>query len=81
MLVEFTHAADSVPLPAGRVVDEVCGVAATLIASVVVVAASPWGVSGSGTPARPEYDHGLCARVEALRMKEGPMLGRGDVSV
>lgn len=83
VLIEFAHGADSVLLPTGRVADDLCGVPATLIgngAPIVVVAAAALGVSGYETPARLSYDHGLCARVEALRMRAGAMLGLGDVS-
>ncbi len=83
VLIEFAHGADSVLLPTGRAVDDLCGVPATLIgngAPVVVVAAAALGVSGYETPARLEYDHRLRARVEGLRMKAGAILGLGDVS-
>lgn len=69
-------------LPTGRAVDVIDGVACTLIDSgmpCVVMAASDLGVTGRESPADLEGDADLRARVEAIRLKAGPMMNLGDV--
>jgi 4-oxalomesaconate tautomerase len=59
------------------------GVELTLIDNgmpVAVLDAASVGVSGHETPAQLEADEGLRARVEALRLVAGRLMGLGDVS-
>ncbi|MFT4089305.1 MAG: 4-oxalomesaconate tautomerase [Asticcacaulis sp.] len=70
-------------LPTGNVVDEVDGVAVTLIDNgmpVVVLNAADFGLSGLETPEALEANGELKARIEAIRLKVGPMMNLGDVS-
>lgn len=83
--VEFRDTAGSVArglLPTGRVLDDLGGVAATLIDNgmpVVLMTARSLGVSGRETPAELEADGRLCRRVEELRIAAGELMGLGDV--
>jgi 4-oxalomesaconate tautomerase len=70
-------------LPTGRVCDEIEGVAVTLIDNgmpCVVMAASDLGITG--TESRDELDANadLKARLEAIRLKAGPMMNLSDVT-
>jgi 4-oxalomesaconate tautomerase len=70
-------------LPTGRAVDEIDGVEATLIDNgmpVVVLAAADLGVTGREAPAELEANAGLRARLEAIRLKAGPLMRLGDVA-
>jgi 4-oxalomesaconate tautomerase len=70
-------------LPTGNAVDVVDGLSVTLIDNgmpCVIVAAADLGVSGYEDCATLEGDAELRARLEALRLKVGPMMNLGDVS-
>jgi 4-oxalomesaconate tautomerase len=70
-------------LPTGAAVDEIDGVRVTCIDNgmpVVVLAAADLGVSGYESPAELEADGTLRARVEAIRLKAGPLMNLGDVA-
>ena len=70
-------------LPTGNVVDSIDGVDATLIDNgmpVMVIEAAALGRTGYETCAELEADTELKARIEALRLKAGPMMNLGDVS-
>lgn len=69
-------------LPTGRTVDEIDGVALTLIDNgmpVVVMRASDLGRTGYETREALDADTELKARLEAVRLKAGPMMNLGDV--
>ena len=70
-------------LPTGRARDTIDGVDCTLIDNgmpVVVMAASAFGKTGQETPEQLESDTVLKAKVEAIRLKAGPMMNLGDVA-
>jgi 4-oxalomesaconate tautomerase len=70
-------------LPSGKTVDEVDGVAVTLVDNgmpVVVMRADALGVSGHETCAELEANMDLRARLETIRMEAGKLMGLGDVS-
>ncbi len=70
-------------LPTGNAVDEIDGVAVTLIDNgmpVVVMQAADFGLSGDETPEAIEAMAEVRARVEAIRLKAGPMMNLGDVA-
>jgi 4-oxalomesaconate tautomerase len=70
-------------LPTGNVRDEIEGIAVTCVDNgmpVVVVAASDLGRTGYETVAELEADPELAARVQALRLSAGKLMGLGDVS-
>ncbi|SFR02174.1 4-oxalomesaconate tautomerase [Poseidonocella sedimentorum] len=70
-------------LPSGNVVDVIDGVEATLIDNgmpCVILRAADLGISGAEIPAELEADQGLKARLEAIRLKAGPMMNLGDVA-
>jgi 4-oxalomesaconate tautomerase len=70
-------------LPTGRAVDEINGIACTLIDNgmpCVVMRAADLGVKGDEAPADLEADAALRARIEAIRLKAGPMMNLGDVT-
>ena len=70
-------------LPTGRAVDEIDGVAATLIDNgmpVVVMSAESLGVTGYETCAELEGNEGLRTRLERIRLEAGELMGLGDVS-
>ncbi|WP_108661324.1 4-oxalomesaconate tautomerase [Acuticoccus kandeliae] len=70
-------------LPTGNVVDTIDGVAATLIDNgmpIVVMRASDFGLTGSETREALDADAALKARIEAIRIKAGPMMNLGDVA-
>jgi len=70
-------------LPSGRSVDVIDGVACTLIDNgmpCVIMAAGDFGLSGTETREALEGDAALKARIEAIRLKAGPMMALGDVS-
>ena len=71
-------------LPTGNVVDEVAGVACTLIDNgmpVVVMRAADLGVTGHEPCADLEADAALRARLEAVRRAAGPLMRLGDVEL
>jgi 4-oxalomesaconate tautomerase len=70
-------------LPTGNPRDVVEGVEVTCIDNgmpVVVMGAADFGKTGYETPEELEADAALKARVEAIRLKVGPMMGLGDVA-
>jgi 4-oxalomesaconate tautomerase len=70
-------------LPTGHAVDEIEGVACTLIDNgmpCVVMRADALGITGREDPAQLEADPALRARLEAIRLKAGPMMNLGDVA-
>ncbi|MEO3999594.1 4-oxalomesaconate tautomerase [Mesorhizobium sp. CAU 1732] len=70
-------------LPTGREVDTIDGVDCTLIDNgmpCVVMAADALGIEGTETPEELEADTALRARLEAIRLKAGPMMNLGDVA-
>jgi 4-oxalomesaconate tautomerase len=70
-------------LPTGNGVDEIDGVRCTLIDNgmpCVVFAASDVGVTGYEDRDTLDADAAMKARVEAIRLKAGPLMNLGDVS-
>lgn len=70
-------------LPTGNVVDVIEGVEATLIDNgmpCVVMRAGDLGVTGEETPAELEANEALRAKLEAIRLKAGPLMNLGDVA-
>jgi 4-oxalomesaconate tautomerase len=69
-------------LPTGRTVDAIDGVDVTLIDNgmpCVVMAAQDVGVSGHEDRATLDADSAMKAKVEAIRLKAGPLMKLGDV--
>ncbi|MCA1335962.1 4-oxalomesaconate tautomerase [Pseudooceanicola marinus] len=72
-----------VMLPTGNGADEIEGVACTLIDNgmpCVVIAASDLGITGTETREELEANSALKERLEAIRLKAGPMMNLGDVA-
>lgn len=70
-------------LPTGKVKDVIDDVAATCIDNgmpVVVLRAEDFGKTGYETPQALNDDHGFLAKLEAIRLKAGPMMNLGDVT-
>jgi len=70
-------------LPTGHARDVIEGVEATLIDNgmpVVVMRASDFGLTGYESPEAMEANTELKAKVEAVRLKAGPMMNLGDVA-
>lgn len=70
-------------LPTGRAVDRIAGVDCTLIDNgmpCVVMAAADFGLTGHEGRAALDADAGLKARLEAIRLTAGPMMGLGEVA-
>ena len=70
-------------LPTGNAVDEIEGVRCTLIDNgmpCVVLAAADMGVTGAEAPAELEANDALRRKLEAIRLKAGPLMNLGDVS-
>src|SRR5262245_58276578 len=86
LLIELRDTAGSVApslLPTGNVVDDVDGVAMTLIDNgmpVAIMAAEAIGVSGYESPAELEASTALRTRMEELRLRAGELMGLGDVT-
>jgi 4-oxalomesaconate tautomerase len=82
----FTDAAGSMCgalLPTGRAADEIDGVAVTLIDNgmpCVVMRAADLGRTGTETREALDADTDLKARIEAIRLKAGPMMNLADVT-
>jgi 4-oxalomesaconate tautomerase len=69
-------------LPTGNAVDVIDGVETTLIDNgmpCVILRAADFGLSGMETREELEADAALKARIEAIRLKAGPMMNLGDV--
>ncbi|MCA8933776.1 MAG: 4-oxalomesaconate tautomerase [Rhodospirillaceae bacterium] len=70
-------------LPSGRAVDVIEGVEVTLIDNgmpVVVMRAADMGISGRESREELEANAGLKGRLEAIRLKVGPLMNLGDVT-
>ena len=70
-------------LPTGQVVDVIEGVACCLIDNgmpIVVMRAAEFGLTGQESREALDADAGLKARLEAIRLIAGPMMGLGDVT-
>ncbi len=70
-------------LPTGHGVDEIDGVAVTMIDNgmpCVVIAAEDMGISGYEDRDTLDADDTMKAKVEAIRLKAGPLMNLGDVS-
>ncbi|TCV70067.1 4-oxalomesaconate tautomerase [Neorhizobium sp. R1-B] len=70
-------------LPTGNAVDGIEGVACTLIDNgmpCVVMRADVLGIKGDEDPKELEANQELRARLEAIRLKAGPMMNLGDVT-
>jgi 4-oxalomesaconate tautomerase len=70
-------------LPTGHGRDTINGIEATLIDNgmpVVVMRAADFGKTGYESPEALEADADLKAKVEAIRLKVGPMMNLGDVT-
>lgn len=70
-------------LPTGHAVDVIEGVECTLIDNgmpCVVMLASDLGIEGTETPDALEANGELKAKLEAIRLKAGPMMNLGDVA-
>ncbi len=70
-------------LPSGNVVDEIEGVHCTLIDNgmpCVIMRALDFGLTGTETREALDENSALKARLEAIRLKAGPMLNLGDVA-
>ncbi len=70
-------------LPTGNARDMIDGIEVTLIDNgmpCVILRAEDLGVSGDEAPAELEANGDLRARLEAIRLKAGPMMNLGDVS-
>jgi 4-oxalomesaconate tautomerase len=69
-------------LPTGRAADVIKGVACTLIDNgmpVVVMRAADFGLSGQENPSEINAMDAVTARIEAIRLRAGPMMNLGDV--
>ncbi len=69
-------------LPTGNAVDVIEGVACTLIDNgmpCVVMGADVLGIKGDENPKELEANQELRAKLEAIRLKAGPMMNLGDV--
>ena len=70
-------------LPTGNAVDVIDGIEVTAIDNgmpVVIMRASDFGKTGYETPEELEADAALKSRVEAIRLRVGPMMKLGDVA-
>lgn len=70
-------------LPTGNLRDTLDGVDVTLIDNgmpVMIIHAAALGVRGDESPADLDADVALKARIEALRLKAGPLMNLGDVT-
>ena len=84
--IEFRDTAGSscgALLPTGNAADMIDGVAVTLIDNgmpCVILRATGLGLSGTETPAELEANQALRARLEAIRLKAGPLMNLGEVA-
>ena len=70
-------------LPTGHAVDVIEGVDCTLIDNgmpCVIMRAADLGISGTESPEMLEANAALRARLEAIRLKAGPLMNLGDVA-
>ena len=86
VLIEFSDTAGSATgdlLPTGHVLDRVQGLEVTCIDNgmpVVLLRAADVGRTGTEPPTELEADRDLTARLRALRLEAGELMGLGDVS-
>ncbi len=86
ILLDFLDVAGSscgALLPTGRPIDVVDGIECTLVDNgmpVVVMRATDFGKAGNESPQDLEADTALKQRVEAIRLKCGPLMNLSDVS-
>lgn len=86
VLQDFPDAAGSTSgalLPTGNAVDEIDGIRVTLIDNgmpVVVLAAGDLEITGYESREELEADETVKSRLEALRLKAGPLMNLGDVA-
>ncbi|MEM7502792.1 MAG: 4-oxalomesaconate tautomerase [Pseudomonadota bacterium] len=86
IMIDFADVAGSncgTLLPTGNAVDEIDGIAVTCIDNgmpVVVLRAADVEKTGYESPEDLEGDEALRARVEAIRLKAGPLMNLGDVA-
>jgi 4-oxalomesaconate tautomerase len=84
--IEFKETAGSscgALLPTGNTVDTLEGVAVTMIDNgmpCVVMRAADFGITGYEAPSELEANEALRAKVEAIRLKAGPLMNLGDVA-
>ena len=84
--ITFTDTAGSscgALLPTGNAVDLIEGVACTLIDNgmpCVILRAADLGITGTETPAALEANVALRQKLEAIRLKAGPLMSLGDVA-
>jgi len=84
--IEFRDTAGSscgALLPTGNASDEIDGLMVTFIDNgmpCVVLHGADMGIDGSESPAELEANDDLRARLEAIRLRAGPMMNLGDVS-
>jgi 4-oxalomesaconate tautomerase len=84
--IEFRDTAGSscgALLPTGNAAEEIDGVAVTMIDNgmpCVILRAADMGITGAETPAELEADDALRTRLEAIRLKAGPLMNLGDVA-
>jgi 4-oxalomesaconate tautomerase len=84
--IEFRDTAGSscgALLPTGNAADEIHGTTVTLIDNgmpCVILRAADLGIAGTETPAELEADQALRARLEAIRLRAGPLMNLGDVA-
>jgi 4-oxalomesaconate tautomerase len=70
-------------LPTGRARDVIDGIGCTLIDNgmpIVVMRAADFGLTGAESRDEIEAMEGVKARIEAIRLQAGPLMGLGDVS-
>ena len=70
-------------LPTGKAIDEIEGIACTLIDQgmpCVLIRALDLGISGKESPADLEANVGLRAKLESIRLKAGSLMNLGDVT-
>src|SRR5690606_6971080 len=70
-------------LPTGNAVDTIEGIACTLIDNgmpCVIMRAADLGIEGTETPDMLEANTQLRAKLEAIRLKTGPLMNLGDVT-
>ncbi|UOM35021.1 4-oxalomesaconate tautomerase [Acuticoccus sp. I52.16.1] len=83
MFADIAGAMTGALLPTGHAVDVIDGIEATLIDNgmpIVVMRAADLGIAGTETRETLDADTALKARLEAIRLRAGPMMNLGDVA-
>lgn len=83
VLLNFEGASAESLLPTGGAMDRIDGVDVTCLVAgqtVIIMAATDLGVRGDETPAELDANRPLLARIEAIRLRAGQLMGFGDVS-